>query len=829
MTTRRWVRVCSLKELTPGRGVAALVGSRQVAVFLLGETDRGEPLIKALDNTDPTCGANVLARGIVGSMGEVLYVASPMHKHRFDLESGACLDGVSPGVRVWPVRVWGQTVEVLAVEEDQSAPKATKVRNHCPYCALGCAVSVAATPDSQLEQSVDASFPVNQGRLCIKGWSSPELLRRSDRLLQPLVRSRDGQLRAASWDAALDELAGRLRELQQRRGPDALAVFGSGALSNEKAYLLGKFARLALGTSNVDYNGRFCMSAAASASNLAFGLDRGLPFPLADISRTRSLTLWGANPADTMPPLMAWVEKLRQAGGRVMVVDPRRSATAESADFHLQPRPGSDRTLAVALLRLAVLEGRVDRAFVDRRTEGFGELERAIGDVDPDRSAQVAGVSSADLRRALDHLAVDGPSILLSGRGPEQQCDGTDASLALINLMLALGKVGRPFSGYGCLTGQGNGQGGREHGQKADQLPGYRSIEDQSSRESLANFWGVPEPLLPRSGLRAMDLLGSLGQPGGVEGLLVFGSNLVVAAPASEAVVAGLKRLSCLAVADCFPNETTELAHFVLPVRLWAEEDGTFTNLEGRVLLRRRVLQPPPKTMGDLELLCQLAKRLGKGQLFASHEPQEVFAELAAASAGARADYSGISYERLERGDGLFWPCPQPHHPGTPRVFEKSFAHPDGRARFWPVTDGRAGPAADPEYPLVLTTGRYREHYNSGSQTRGVERLASLRPEPTVEVHPTVALQAGIADGSMALVSTPQGSAVFRAKWTEEIRADTIFVAFHFAQPRSVNVLTSAEVDPRCGMPAFKSCPARIGPSDATPVHSAARGATSGP
>ncbi|HEV2369360.1 MAG TPA: nitrite reductase small subunit NirD, partial [Acidimicrobiales bacterium] len=388
MTVRRWVRVCSLRELEVGRGVAALVDGQQVAIFLLPGPPGGPgSRLRALDNRDPVSGANVMARGMLGSAEGVDYVASPMHKHRFDLESGRCLDASLPGVRVWPIRVWGNAVEVLSVTAgadgaagDDDLIHSTAVATHCPFCALQCGMRLRRkedpddpdgpddpdAPDDGPVMAVepDLSFPVNEGRMCVKGWASVELLRNPSRLLHPLVRGLSGRLERANWEAALDETAERVQAIQSLHGCDAVGAFGSGALTNEKAYLLGKFTRVALRSANIDYNGRYCMSSAAAAQNRAFGVDRGLPFALADIADTSALVLWGANPADTMPPLMAWIEKMRAAGGTLVVVDPRRTATAHDADLHIQPVPGTDLALALGLLRLAEDSGVVDRSYV---------------------------------------------------------------------------------------------------------------------------------------------------------------------------------------------------------------------------------------------------------------------------------------------------------------------------------------------------------------------------------------------------------------------------------------------------------------------------------
>jgi assimilatory nitrate reductase catalytic subunit len=809
MTLRRWVRVCSLLELEPGRGVAALVDGQQVAVFLLPGAN-GEPAarLRAIDNRDPASGANVLARGLLGSADEVDYVASPMYKHRYDLRSGRCLDGVSPGVRVWPIRVWGRTVEVLAVSGDFEEPRDTGTATHCPFCALQCGMRLR--PPAEVE--ADASFPVNEGRMCVKGWASVGLITSPDRLKRPLVRDDRGQLKPASWDAALDEIARRIQIIRAASGNDAVGVFGSGALTNEKAYLLGKFARLALRSANIDYNGRYCMSSAAAAQNRAFGIDRGLPFPIMDIADTGALVLWGANPADTMPPFMQWVEKMQAGGGTLVVVDPRRTATAEAADLHIQPVPGSDLAVALGLLRLADGKGVVDCDYLRDRTVGWNEVRQSVSIWEPGRVESVTGVRAHQLDQMLDALTRTPSSMLLSGRGPEQQSKGVDTVSALINLMLALGRVGQPASGYGCLTGQANGQGGREHGQKSDQLPGYRSITDASDRAAVASVWGVDPSHIPGPGMSALEMLDGIGSPTGIRGLLVFGSDLTVASPHARSVGERLKRLELLAVADSLLNGTAQLAHVVLPVTQWAEEDGTTTNLEGRVIRRRKAVQPPPGVRTDLEVIAGIAERLGVADKFRYLSVEAVFDELRRASDGGRADYSGITYQRLDAGPGVFWPCPSDGGPGTSRMFASSFNHPDGRARMVAVDYRPAAEEPDADYPLYFTTGRHREHYNSGTQTRRLQRLALANPRPRLQVHPTLAGKLGITDGSSVAVESRRGSAVFQADVTVDIREDTVFAPFHWDGDQSANLLTNTALDPISRMPEFKVCAVRVRP-----------------
>ncbi|GAA4818137.1 molybdopterin oxidoreductase family protein [Nocardioides caeni] len=684
------------------------------------------------------------------------------------------------------------------------------VRTHCPYCSLQCGMKVARKGRAGIEIGAWEEFPVNEGAMCRKGWTSGELRGSRERITSPMVRDRDtGELRAVGWDEALDLVADRIRELQLERGNDAVAVFGGGGLTNEKAYQLGKFARVALGTSQIDYNGRWCMSSAASAGNQAFGIDRGLPFPLADIEQTDVVVLVGSNLAETMPPAARHLDRLRERGGKVVVIDPRRTATAERADLFLQPVPGTDLALGLGVLHLIDARGAVDEDYVATRTSGFADVRRSVAAWWPERVERTTGVATDELGALVDLLTGGRKVMVLTARGAEQHAQGTATVVAWINVALALGMPGRPFAGYGCLTGQGNGQGGREHGQKADQLPGYRMIDDPAARAHVAGVWGVDPDSLPGKGKSAYELLDSLGDGGGPSALLVFGSNIVVSAPRATHITERLESLDLLVVCDMVMSETAALADVVLPITQWAEESGTMTNLEGRVILRRRAISPPAGVRSDLDVIAGLASRLDSPVEF-SVEPEEIFAELGRATAGGKADYSGITYARIAEERGVFWPCPataagEEPHPGTPRMFADAFATPDGRARFLVQEFAGAAEQPDDDYPVHLTTGRVLAQYQSGAQTR---RIRSLTDEGTfVEMHPMLADRIGAHDGEPVLVRTRRGEMKAPARIVSTIRPDTVFVPFHWV---GANRLTNDALDPSSRMPEFKVCAAEV-------------------
>ena len=715
---------------------------------------------------------------------------------------------------------------------------------HCPYCALQCAMTLKSTaapaatgltpavrpgsvpvPAAPALEVNGRDFPTNRGGLCRKGWTSASLLQHPGRVTEPMLKGPDGVFRPISWDDALARVTAAVKDTRGKYGADAVGVFGGGGLTNEKAYQLGKFARLALGTSRIDYNGRFCMSSAAAAGMRAFGLDRGLPFPLEALDTASTILMLGSNVAETMPPFVQHLQGVRDAGG-LIVVDPRRSATAaftsDGGGLHLQPLPGTDLTLLLGLSHVVIHEGLVDAGYVAARTTGYEAVARSVSAFWPERVQSLTGVPADLIRETARRLASGarrGGSYILTGRGVEQHVDGTDTATAAINLSLLLGLPGTARSGYGTLTGQGNGQGGREHGQKADQLPGYRKITDPAARAHMAKVWNVPESLIPGPGLPAVQLLKSLGQPDGVRCLFVHASNIVVASPDANAVIRGLRSLDFLVVCDFFMSETAAEADLVLPVLQWAEEEGTLTNLEGRVLRRRKAISPPAGARSELWIMARLAEALDAPSTY-SDDPETVFEELRRASAGGAADYSGIDYALLDRGEAAYWPYPA-GSTGTPRLFLDTFAHPGGKAVLTPVAPRRRrAPATNPARdagrdasrdvaapaatPMTLITGRLLEHYQSGAQTRRVSELLASQPEARMQIHPGAAAAMGITDGALVSIANELGEVVCRAELSTAIRPETVFLPFHFPELESANRLTEAATDPISGMPEFK-------------------------
>ncbi|WP_425144991.1 molybdopterin oxidoreductase family protein [Deinococcus sp.] len=673
------------------------------------------------------------------------------------------------------------------------------VRTTCPYCAVQCNFDLHLEGGLPVRITPTKECPVAGGTVCKKGLASLSDLRHPDRLTTPLLRI-GGELRPVSWDAALATFAAKVGPILER-DPARLGLMGSGALTNEKTYLLGKLARVGFGTPSIDYNGRFCMSSAATAMNRSFGLDRGLGFPLPDIAKSDLILLFGANIAETLPPVMQFLKAAKDRGAKIVNIDPR--ATPGLAQMQLSPYPGTDHLIAGLLLRLLHHWGRVRPSAPAQGTEAVLE---SVAHLSVAGVAQVCGVQEAELLKLARLYAQAHRPLILSGRGPEQQLGGTDTVSTFINLAFLAGHFGKPGGGYGTLTGQGNGQGGREHGQKSDQLPGYRSIKDPADRAFMADFWGIREASLPGPGRSAQELFLACGSE--IDALVVIGSNPAVSAPGSGVVRERLAALDFLVVIDFLPSETAQMADLVLPGSMWAEEEGTTTNLEGRVQRRRKAMTVPGAAREDWRILCDLAHAVGRGEKFQYADFDALQTEFFAATAGGRADYSGLSAERLEQ-QTFQWPVPHAAHAGTPHPYFAPYATASGQANL--VAAPMTVPARS---ELTLTTGRVAGQYQSGTQSR---RNPTLKGTPEVQLHPDTARQYGLTQGQPARLQGPHGEAVLPANLTPKIRPGVAFVAFHW--PGSANELTSAyTLDPHSRMPAFKSEALRITPA---PDHAA--------
>ncbi|WP_164110352.1 MULTISPECIES: molybdopterin oxidoreductase family protein [Sphingobacterium] len=677
------------------------------------------------------------------------------------------------------------------------------VETHCCFCGMQCGIKLLAKNNKIVGFEPWMEFPFNQGRLCPKGVLRYMQNNHPDRLLTPLLNKSDIGYIPISWDQAMDKTVSEIKRIQSQYGNDAFAMLSGVSLTNEKSYMVGKFARTALKTKNLDYNGRLCMVSAGAGNKKAFGLDR-TSNNYSDLAHAEVIIVTGANVSETFPTLTYWLWQARDNGAKIIVVDPRMIPLARTADIHLDIRPGTDSALFSTILNYMVQHDMLDHDFIDNYTSGFADTIEAVKDYTLEWAEEITGAKKEKIEAAAKLWGKASTSFLLHARGIEHHTKGVENVLSCINIVLASGRIGKPYCGYGTITGQGNGQGGREHGHKCDQLPGNRDIENPEHRQYISNIWGIEEKDLPGKGLSAYEIIEAIHR-GEIRGLISICFNPLVSLPNNNYVREALEKLEFYVGIDFFMSETMRHCNIVLPGSLHEEEDGTVTTAEGRVVRVRKAIDPPQNARTDSDILKELARRLGHGDKFDYADSEAVFNELRIASKGGTADYFGITYDKIEKNMGIFWPCPDLDHPGTPRLWEdRKFKTADGKAHFNPVQYHPSKDPVDDQYPIILTTGRVVSQYLSGTQTRRIGKLVQQFAQPLLEIHPILAAKFGISQHEEVKVITKRGEAYFPANIVETIRADTVFIPYHWPGKKSANQLTSGHLDPISKIPEFK-------------------------
>ena len=696
-----------------------------------------------------------------------------------------------------------------------------ETRTLCPYCGVGCGL-IARTEDGRLEAvEGDRLYPVNHGRTCRKPLELGHAVHARDRATTPLVRERrDVRFREAEWEEALPALAGRLREIVARDGPDAVAFYVSGQLLTEDYYAWNKLVKGYLGTNNLDSNSRLCMSSAVAGYRGAFGSD-GPPPAYADLALADCFLLLGTNTAACHPIVWSRIRDRLAEGAFAACADPRLTATARECDLHLPVRPGTDLALLNAMLHVIERDGLIDRTYVRRHTSGIDQALAVAHTWPPARAEETCGVPAADIEEAARRFAGAGRSMALWSMGANQSAVGTLKNRALINLCLATGQIGRPGTGPLSLTGQPNAMGGRETGGLSTLLPGYRAVESGEDRAAMERHWDLPDgSISERPGLPAVELFDALAE-GRVKAVWIMATNPLVSLPDSARAREGLERAELVVVQDAHhPTETSALAHAVLPAAAWPEKEGAMTNSERRVGLVRRALPPPGQALPDWRIAARLAAELGFAEAFSWGSEAEVYDEFAACTEGRPCDVTGVSHERLRREGSVQWPCPSgPESSGTERLYaDGRCATPDGRARFAGTPHTGPAEAAGGARPLTLTTGRVAEHWHTLTRTGKSPALASAAGEPFVELHPRDAETAGVREGEQALIASERGSLLARARLDATLPAGVAFAPFHWgtlhAPPGAgqANAVTVRALDPVSRQPELKAAAVSAGP-----------------
>jgi assimilatory nitrate reductase catalytic subunit len=704
------------------------------------------------------------------------------------------------------------------------------VQTHCCFCGQQCGIQLKVKDNQVIGFEPWYDFPFNRGKLCPKGVKRYLQGSHPDRLLHAYERntSAPGGFKPVEYQQAINRVAAEIDRIQSQYGPHAFGLLSGASLTTEKTYLMGKFAHMCLRTSNIDYNGRLCMVSAAAGNKKAFGVDRAAN-PWSDILEAEVIWISGANVAECAPITTDYVWQARENGAKIIVVDPRITPIARTCDLFLPVKPGRDVALFNGILHLMIKNDWLDHNFIERYTVGFEALAEHVTQWTPQRTAEVTGIAEKAIRQAAEWWGMGSTSFLMHARGLEHHTHGVQNVLGAINIVLASGRIGRKNCGYSTITGQGNGQGGREHGQKCDQLPGGRDLGNPEHRAYVAGVWGMDPNDLPPPGVDAYEIIRKI-DAGEIKGLLSICFNPLVSLPDNNYVRQQLEKLEFFGIIDFFLSETARHADIILPGSLHEEDEGTVTTAEGRVIKINKAVDCPGDARQDWRIIQDIAKALGREQGLTFTGPTEIFEELRRASKGGVADYSGITYEKIERQNGVFWPCSAEDHLGTPRLFEPDswnpvaqgkgpFYFPDGKARFNVAQYSPPAEEVDADYPIILTTGRVISQFLSGTQTRRIGPLVDQYPEPRLEIHPLLAERLGLAEGDWVRVESRRGHCTLRAQVLKTIRPDTVFIPYHWAGPKSANQLTISAQDPISKIPEFKVCAVRVKKVDGPPAY----------
>ena len=692
------------------------------------------------------------------------------------------------------------------------------LKTTCPYCGVGCGIEISKDAGGAFALRGDPAHPANFGRLCSKGSALLETTGLEGRLLTPQVAGK-----AVGWDTALDAVASAFTQAIAQHGPDSVAFYVSGQLLTEDYYVINKLAKGFVGTANIDTNSRLCMASSVAGHKRAFGSDT-VPGNYEDLEQADLLVLVGSNAAWCHPVLhqRMLAAKAARPHTRIVVIDPRRTATCEGADLHLALRPGSDAVLFNGLLAHLAQGGHADSGFVARHTSGAEAALAAAASAEVAGVAEACGLAPAAVQQLFDWFGTTRKVVTLYSQGINQSSSGTDKVNAILNCHLLTGRIGQPGMGPFSLTGQPNAMGGREVGGLANQLAAHMEISNPAHRALVQRFWQAPR-MAQQAGLKAVELFEAM-EAGRIKALWIMSTNPIVSLPEADRARAALAKCDFVVVSDCMQRtDTTRHAHVLLPATAWGEKNGSVTNSERRISRQRAFLPAPEQAKSDWWAVCEVAKRMGFGAGFDYATPAAIFREHAALSGfendGARDfDISGVATISDAAYDALApvqWPLTPAMPEGQARLFgDGRFFTPDRKARFVAVTPRPPVQAVSEAFPLVLNTGRVRDHWHTMTRTGKSPRLSGHMFEPVAELHPVDAAALGLADRALARVTAASGSMVARVVVTADQQPGCVYVPMHwtgeFSSAGRINPLVNAIVDPVSGQPELKQTPVQV-------------------
>ncbi|MFQ5924591.1 MAG: formate dehydrogenase subunit alpha [Dehalococcoidia bacterium] len=670
------------------------------------------------------------------------------------------------------------------------------VSTTCVYCGCGCGLYLEVLDDELVGTLPCKTHPINEGGLCVKGWSAHEFVTSEKRLRRPLVK-KDGHFIEVDWGQAMGRAAAGLARIKEERGPQSLALLSSAKCTNEENFLLMKLARGVLGTNNIDHCARLCHAPTVAGLAQSFG-SGAMTNSTPEIEEADCILVTGSNTTEAHPLIASRILRAKEKGAKLIVVDPRGIQLSSYADIQVRQRLGTDVAWINGVMNIIISQGWHDRDFIQRRTEGFAELEAKVREYTPQRVEQITAIPQAELRRMAETYAKAQRASIIYAMGITQQTSGTDNVLSLSNLALLTGNVGKRGSGVNPLRGHNNVQGACDMGCLPNVLSGYQSVASDELRGRFEEQWRAKLPREP--GLTVVEMMQAAAE-GQIRAMFIMAENPLLSDPDIHHVSKALQGLDLLVVQDIFLTETAALADVVLPGVSFAEKDGTFTATDRRVQRVRKAIEPLGEAKPDWQIICELAQAMG-GKGFQYKSAEEVFEEMARLTP----IYAGITYPRIEER-GLQWPCRSAEDPGTEFLHGKEFTR--GLGKFVAVDFREPAEIADEEYPLLLTTGRSAFQFHTGTLTRKSPSLRHELDECFLEINPLDAGELGVAEGEVVRVSSRRGEIEVKAKLTDKIEKGTLFVPFHFAES-AANALTNSALDPVAKIPEFKVCAVRV-------------------
>jgi formate dehydrogenase alpha subunit len=667
----------------------------------------------------------------------------------------------------------------------------------CPYCGCGCNFYLAVINGNVVDVAPCFTDRISQGKLCIKGRRAHEFIDSEHRLTKPLIR-RNGQLKEASWDEALDFIAKGLSDIKSESGPDAIGLLSSAKCTNEENYLMMKLARAVIGTNNVDHCARLCHASTVVGLVAAFG-SGAMTNSIPEVAEAKCILVTGSNTIEQHPLIGTRVLEAKENGAILIVIDPRETPLSNKADLFLRQKPGTDVAWLNGFINIIINQNLQDEAFIKERTEGFEELKKTVAEYTPQKVEQITGIDAELLTQAATTYAKADAAMILYSMGITQHSTGTANVKSIANLAMLTGNVGKPHSGVNPLRGQNNVQGACDMGALPNVYSGYQKVADPEIRQKFEKVWSATLPENP--GLTVVEMMNA-AEKGQLRALYIMGENPMLSDPDIQHVRRALEKLELLIVQDIFLTETAQLAYVVLPGASFAEKEGTFTNTDRSVLRVRKAIEPIGESLPDWRIICKLAQRLD-GDSFVYDNAEQIMDEIARTTPS----YGGISFKRLDKGEILAWPCPSVDSPGTTFLHKDKFAR--GLGRFHSIEYKPTAEETDQQYPFILTTGRTMFHYHTGTMTRKTELLNYEVPTGYMELNPVDAEKLHIVNGEKVNVNSRRGHIEIGAKVTERVPEGTVFIPFHFAEC-AANMLTNPVLDPDAKIPVLKVCAVNV-------------------